>query len=181
MRTSQSRRCSDRLLERLTIAACLSLAIAWPLQAQPADVNGEPAAKPNGDRIFRIQGQFSSNADTARENTLRAAQEHMREWLASQPDPVHRAPSIDQINREMKTMEFPTQEEKLATGPMYRITMEFNLQAKQVRALRERDRLSAAMGTFVGVMGLLLVASLFVRLIGWTKGLITPPPASQVV
>jgi hypothetical protein len=164
----------------LALVACVALLFAGPsLRAAPVVVNGDPFTKSTGALLFRVQGEFRPSIESARESVLHAAQLRLRDWLAQQNPPIRRVPSLDQIYREMKRVEQPPQVEQILISEdnsqvkMYKITMDVEFLPKQIRDLRERDRISFGMRTFGGLLGILGVAALLFRLDEWTKGYLT--------
>jgi hypothetical protein len=155
------------------------LLLAWcsvlRASAETPSARDETALQPDGSVRFVVQGEFRPSVASARESALQVAQERMREWLAKQNPPIRRVPSLETIRREMIRHELSPQEEQILNrkDKMYKVTLEVELQPKQVRSLRERDRVITGMWTLGGLLAILGVLALLFRIDEWTKGYLT--------
>ena len=122
---------------------------------QPLDDRGQPFR-------FVAQGEYRGQLDAARDSTLHAAQDQLREWLEKQNPPIHRVPSLDAIKRDMLRQENPPQKEKVLSDTMYKVTMEFELTPVQIRSLRSSDRTATGLWILAGItaiLGVLIIAA----------------------
>jgi hypothetical protein len=161
---------------RIVVCFVVALLAASGAGAESPIVKGEPAVQPNGAVRFLVQGKFLPSVEQARESALRTAQDRLRDWLSLQSPPIRTVPTIETILREKMILhEFPPQEEQILDQQdrVYKMTMEIELQPSQVRDLRQRDRLTAALGALGVLLALLGVVVLFFRLDEWTKGYLT--------
>ena len=143
------------------------------VNAETPVVNGEPLLQPDGTIRFRIQGEFRPSLESARESARQTAQERMRDWLGKQNPPIRRVPSLDNIRRMVRQEYSPQQEMLNQKDTMYKITMDVDLHPKNVRDLRERDRVLTGIWTLGGLLALLGIAALLFRIDEWTKGYLT--------
>jgi hypothetical protein len=142
--------------------------------AESPVVNGDPIVQPNGVRSFRVQGEFRPTLEAARQSARRAAQDRLRQWLATQDPPITRTPSLDQIRVGMNVRDVQTQEEQISSSDKeFKVTLDLDITPNQVRDLRGRERLALGMWTLGGILGVLSVVALLFRLDEWTKGYLT--------
>jgi len=154
----------------------LILAIAAPVAAD------EPVVQANGNVRFLFRGEFRPNMASARESALQAGQEKMRDWLTRQDPSVHRWPSLDMIRREMNPQELSVQEEQILNQKdrMYKVTMEIELQPKQVRALRGTQRVVEGFWALSSLMTLLSIAAAIFFAHQWTARRYGDPEAQPL-
>ena len=148
--------------------------ICFPSSArveQPPN-GGAPVREGNSFR-FVAQGEYRGQLTGARDSTLHAAQDQLRDWLGKQNPPIQHVPSLDTMRREMLLREHPPHEETVLSDTMYKVAMEFELTPVQIRSLRSSDRTAVGLWILVGITAILGVLSLFFRVDEWTKGYLT--------
>lgn len=163
---------SSLLIGTMFVAFCIKSNTA---EAQTESGRDDLAHQSDGTVRFVVQGEFRTSIASARESALQAAQERMREWLGKQNPPIRRAPSLESIDREMIKKEHSPQEEQILDrkDKMYKVTLEVDLKPKDVRSLRERDRVVSGLWTLGGLLAIIGVIALLFRLEEWTKGYLT--------
>ncbi len=159
------------LLHRCAGSAMTLVVVLMGTSATFADmpsVNGDPTETADGREYFRVQGEFRSSADSARESALRNFQDKLRVWLAKKEPPIHHVPDVESIRRDMKAKVVSVQEEQILDSQerMYKMTMEFELLPDQVRALRERDRVAIGLWLLGGSMAIIGFFAIVLRLHG---------------
>ncbi len=146
--------------------------------AESPESNGVPVVQSNGAVRLTAQGDFQSSVAKAKESAWRAAQDRLRDWLAQQSPPIHAVPSMETIRKQqMVVRESAPQEEQILNENLnekfYRIKVEVELKPKQMRELRERDRVGASIISLGGLIAMLGLVVAFFRLDEWTKGYLT--------
>jgi hypothetical protein len=123
----------------------------------------------------RVDGEWSSSPEAARESALRAAQRRLQIVLAEMTPPVNRAPSLDMIQDELINGVHREQErfEGRINGTMYKITLDLKVGPSALKELRREDRVAWATWLMGGISIVLGLVSVGFRLDEWTRGYLT--------
>lgn len=147
----------------LTLVALLSL--TWGSSsalAQPSE--------PNRFHVYAT-GEWQSTPEKAKASALDDAQARIGGYLHAQNPPIRIIPSVEWIEREAVRGSVPEKQYfESPLGEMYKLQLEIEVTAEQMREFRGEERLLGLVPGFVLLVGLLGGVFLFFRLDEWTKG-----------
>ena len=164
---------SRALWQTGSLLSVLFIGLLWVGLVPGSKAEAAPKGPP--EIVERVEGEWSSSPEAARDSAVRAAQRRLQIVLAELTPPLNRAPSLEMIQDELISGVQRAQErfEGRINGPMYKITLDLKVGPSQLKELRREDRVAWAAWLIGGISILLGLVSIGFRLDEWTRGYLT--------